>query len=202
MDRGGVLEAASLELAPAAQIDRGMQSAFDPGRELGLQVLQIAALPGQVVVPEDDAPLVPGGSSGDRPGGCGVERERAKVVDDEEVGATDRVDDRLLVRCCGGVDRQRGQHDVVRLPVVFDRARDASGREPELMQRPLPLARFDRDAVVTAKAVRDRHGLPSHASSRVGELRDVHVCEAAVGRVEHRTRHRIRFLLRTHDCRS
>src|SRR5437016_10515088 len=105
-----------------------------------------------------------------------VERERAEVVDDHEVGAVQRAAhdgglDRVRACRAGGcrVDREIWDHDVVTLDGTFDLAGDASGFEAELAQPPCPLARFDRDAVIAAEPERDgdrqrRHDADDRAS--------------------------------------
>src|SRR5207248_4899660 len=159
-DRLGV--AASVQLAPAPEIDRRVERAVDARREVGLEVGELAPLPREIVVAKAHPARVLARDSCDRARRVEVERERAEVVDYHEVGAVQRA------AHDGGLDRARAgrarrcrvncetrDHRVVTLDSTFDLAGDPSGFEAELVQRPGPLARFDRDAVIAAQPERD-----------------------------------------------
>ena len=150
-----------------------MQRAVDARREIGAEVREVPALPRQVVVAEHDAAAVVGGDARDRARGVDVERERAEVVDDHEIGAVERGRDLGVVdrrrRVAGASMREPGQHDVVGPAAVFDRAGDAPHLEAELAERPRPLAGFDRDAVGAAEPERDDDSLRAPRSSTIGQ---------------------------------
>ena len=115
--------------------------------------------------------MVRGRDARDGVRGVDVERERAEVVDDHEIGAVERgrdlgVVDRAVALAAGASMREPGQHDVVGAAVVFDRAGDAPHVEAELAERPRPLAGLDRDAVGAAEAERHDHSLGRHDRRR------------------------------------
>ena len=104
---------------------------------------------------------------GDRARRVDVERQRAEVVDDDEVGAVERGAQRA------GIDVAVGSVASIASPgsttssgsaVVLDRARDAPRLEAELVQRPGPLAGLDRHAVVAAEPERDGDRLRRHGA--------------------------------------
>ena len=147
-----------------------MQRAVDPGRELALEVRQMAALPRKIVVAEADPPAVLARDSGDGARRFEIERQRAEVVDDHQIGALERGVERPRIDAgFGRIDGEAGDDDVVAIRVALDRARDPSGLETELVQRPRPLARFDRYSVVATEPERDgdrlrRHGADDRAN--------------------------------------
>ena len=104
--------------------------------------------------------------------GLDVERERAEVVDDHEVGAVERAlrpsasSIRSRAGAGGRVDREAGKHGVVGPAVVFDRAGDPADFEAELTERPRPLAGLDRDAVGAAEPERDDNSFGRHERRR------------------------------------
>ena len=81
--------------------------------------------------------------------GDDIERERAKVLDDDEISARDGAADLGGIRGLGGVDREARNHDVVRFGCALEPACDPPDRKAELVQRRRPFARLDCDTVVT-----------------------------------------------------
>ena len=149
-----------------------MQRALDARREIGSEVGEVTPLPGQIVVAEQDAARMPGRDAGDDPSRLDVERERAEVVDDHEVGAVERTGDGRVVdllvdrATAGRVDREAGQDGVVGPAVVLDRPGDAADVEAELAERPRPLAGLDGDAVGAAETERHDHSFGRHEHRR------------------------------------
>ncbi len=90
----------------------------------------------------------------------GVDRQRAEVLDDHEVGAIE--DGGQLAGCghgvVGRVDGQEGERDVVSSVFVVELARDPPHRESQLVQCPLPLAGLDGHTVGATEPVRELDG--------------------------------------------
>jgi hypothetical protein len=101
-----------------------------------------------------------------------VERQRAHVLDDEQVGTTDCVEQHRIVDRPRVGDRESRDGHVVGRGLSFERTRDAPNREPELAERPRPLARLDRHTVVAAEAIGDDRGLRSHPRTIPAEFRN------------------------------
>jgi hypothetical protein len=173
VNRGRALVAACLQLAPAAQVDRRVHRTADSRRQVGAEVREVPALPGEVVVAEQHAAAVAGDDARDGRRGVDVEGERAQVVDDHEVGAAQRggdlgfVDRSRTVRpVAGRVDREARQHRVAGMAVVLDRAGHPADLEAELAQCPVPLPGLDRYAVGPAEAKRHDHRFGRHRYRR------------------------------------
>ena len=138
--RGG--DAVSGQLAPAQLVDGHM----GPRRVVGWwgHVRQVGSLPGEIVVMQHGRS--PGAHGGGESRRGRVERERAQILDDDEIGRGESVD-KLLV--CGrrrGVDGQTLESDV-----DGARTRDRENVPAQMPQRTGPFRRFDRDAVVAAQ---------------------------------------------------
>ena len=144
-------------------------------------------------------PVVLGQHGGGQVGRIRIDRERAEVLDDDEVGAGDRRRERAGIgrAAVDRIDGEERQPGVVGPETVVELAGDPSYVEAELVQRPFPLARLDRDAVGAAESIRHLDATGGIAPRRLaGSSRVVRISsmlapvlqagQAAVGRVEQR----------------
>ena len=121
------------------------------GRRGGRVVEELRALPGKVVVVEDGGP--PGEDSGHHVRGRAVERQRAQVLDDHQVGAA-RAPPSTLAGSVGP-SAPMASPGSGRRPV---RRRPRERGEAELAEGPLPLGRLDGHAVGAAEAEGEEGG--------------------------------------------
>ena len=103
------------------------------------------SLPGQVVVVEDGRPSSEG--EGDGVGGWPVERKRAEVLDNDQIGEAQTGVERLEIRRAGVVDAKAGDDRVGRWG-----AGDRPGPPSETLQGIGPFRRLDGHAVRAAEA--------------------------------------------------
>ena len=130
-------------------------------RRGGIPVARRArALPRQIVMVEHHCAVVRLQHLGGELGGVGVDRQRAEVLDHDEVGTRDRGREpvRFGLAPVDRLDREEGEPDVVGSQAVVELAGDAAHRESELVERPLPFACLDRDAVGAAEPVGELDG--------------------------------------------
>ncbi len=199
VNRRRAFVAARFEFASAAQVDRRVQRAGRARWPFPFEVREAAALPRQIVVAVDDACVQLFDGLTYCLGRRDVERKRAEVFDDDEVGVGKRGAQRANVDRVLGSDRQSREHDIVGTARVFDLARDSTRRKSKLAERGFPLARLDGDTVVAAKPERNCRYVARHSAAT---LTEGDVGEPTVRGVEHRTGDRVGLLLRTHDRRS
>ena len=95
----------------------------------------------------------PGAHCGGHGGGGRVERQRAQILDDDEIGRRQGIVQLLAGGRGEGIDRQTLEKDI-------DRA-GAGHRQrvpTEVLQRPGPFLRLDRDAVTPPQPEREERG--------------------------------------------
>ena len=111
--------------------------------------------------------------TGRKRGHVRVDWERAEVFDDHEIRSGKRGCERARIGFASfrGIDREEGKPRIVGSESVVELAGDAPHSEAELVQRPLPLPRFDRDAVGAAQPVREHHRDSLHRTRRIARGR-------------------------------
>ena len=127
------------------------------------------------MVVEHHRAVVLGEDVGSEGRGVRVDRERAQVLDDDEVGAGER---RAQGAGIGGapfdrIDGEEGKPGVVGPEAVVELPGDAADAEAELVECPFPLPRLDGDAVGTAESIRHHHRDRLHWTRRLARVGDL-----------------------------
>ena len=106
---------------------------------------------------EHDAAVVLGEDGGRHRRRVRIDRQRAEVLHHDQVGTGDGGREHVGFgrTVVDRVDREGRYPGVVGAEPVVELARDATHVETELVERPLPLARLDPDAVGAAEPVRE-----------------------------------------------